>query len=469
MVAGNFSVQRLTYYLLCLSIVLVLLYVGRSFFIPIAYGVFFAFMLKPLCDRIERLVRNRVVAILLSYLVILLVFGGIMFFFAIQIREVITSAGDIVGKLESSLERLMVYCGDFIGWSPMETTDFLEENLTAGVSEPFGLLTTGLSTSGVVISNLALIILYSFFFLLYSTAFKRFVLGQFTDEAQLEGMEALREIQSVASSYLSGMLTVMLVLGVLNSIGLYFIGVPYPLLWGFLGAILAIIPYIGTALGGLLPVLYTTAITDTYWQPIAVVILYVVVQSVEGNLITPKVVGNSVKINALAAVIAIIFGAFLWGFAGLIIAIPLLAMIRIVMEHVEPLKPVALLLSDDLYDHSIRFIGQYNQPRHRLSVFLRGEKPLSWFRSTRAGQPLNRRGKTNPQVIPQPKPKQRDRNTRGQQPLVAQRGGDLDNKNRAVKPGNGTENDGVPVQPRQPTQQQVQQRGGGQGEGREPE
>lgn len=414
MLAGNFSVQRLTYYLISFCAILTMLYVGRSFFIPIAYGVFLAFMLKPLRDRIEKVIPNRVFAILLSFFAVLSLIGGTIFFFAIQITEVISSADNIVANLQRSLEEIMLYCGDYIGWTKMETTDFVAENFIGGIDKPLGLLTSGLSTSSVVLTNVALIVIYAFFFLLYSTAFKRFTLGQFPDDAQLEGMETLREVQSVASSYLGGMLTVMLVLGTLNSVGLYLIGIPYALLWGFLGAFLAVIPYIGTALGGLLPVLYSITVTDTIWQPIAVIILYATVQSIEGNLITPKVVGNSVKINALAAVVAIIFGAFLWGFAGLIIAIPLLAMLRIIMEHVQPLKPVALLLSDDLYDHSIRFIGEYNQPKHRLSTFLQGEKPANGLRlPNRYGKPLNRKGKTNPQVVANTKPKQRDGNSGG--------------------------------------------------------
>lgn len=417
MVGGNFSVQRLAYYLLSFAVVIAMLSVGRSFFIPIAYGVFFAFMLKPFRDKVEKIIPNRVIAILICFLTILLSIGGIFFFFAIQISEVVTSADNIVSNLTGSIEDILIYCGDYIGWSKRETTVFVEQNISAGIEQPLGLLTSGLSTSSVVFTNLALISIYTFFFLLYSTAFKRFALGQFADEAQLEGMETLREIQSVASSYLGGMITVMLVLGVLNSIGLYLIGVPYALLWGFLGAFLAVIPYIGTLIGGMLPVLYSVAIFDTMWQPFAVAILYTVVQSLEGNVITPKVVGNSVKVNALAAVVALIFGAFVWGLAGLIIAIPLLAMLRIVMEHIDPLKPVALLLSDDLYDHSIRFIGQYNQPRHRLAVFLLGKKPVTKIvrpLAPRNRKPLNQPGQSDTEVIAQAKPEQGNSDAGGQ-------------------------------------------------------
>ncbi|MEM6769393.1 MAG: AI-2E family transporter [Bacteroidota bacterium] len=386
MTSGNFSVQRIAYYLICLCIVLVMLYVGQAFFIPIAFGIFLAFLLKPLRDWFERFIPSRVVAILLSYLSILVLLTGVFSFFAFQIREVVTSADNIVASLAESGNVLSHWCGSRLGWTDMGTPDCVTEHISSLFAAPLGILTTGISTSGFILTNFVLVIIYAFFFLLYSTAFKRFVLGQFTNETQFEGMQTLREIQSVASGYLGGMLMVMLVLGVLNTLGLYLIGIRYALLWGFLGALLAVIPYIGTLLGGLLPVLYAVATTGTVWQPVAIIILYGVVQTVEGNLITPKVVGKSVKINALAAVLAIIFGAFFWGFAGLILAIPILAMLRIVMEHSPALQPVALLLSDDLYDHSMRFLGDYNQPKHRISSFLQ-KKPVSvrQVRSSRKG------------------------------------------------------------------------------------
>lgn len=407
MLPGTFSVQRVAYYLICISSIMVILYVGQAFFIPIAFGVLLAFMLKPMRDRFEKFISNRVVAILLCYLTVLIGIGVIVSFFAFQIAEVVASADNIVASLGASGDVIIQWFGNRLGWTEMETSDFITENLNSLFEAPLGLLTTGISTSGLLLTNFTLVIIYAFFFLLYSTAFKRFALGQFTSETQLEGMQTLREVQAVASSYLGGMLTVMLVLGVLNSLGLYLIGIRYALLWGFLGGLLAVIPYIGTLMGGLLPVLYAVATTGTVWQPVAIIILYSVVQTIEGHLITPKVVGRSVKINALAAVIALIFGVFFWGFAGLILAIPVLAMLRIVMEHVPALKPVALLLSDDLYDHSIRFMGDYNQPKHRLSSFLQ-KKPLNvrQLRSTRKrGKPADHTGDSNPEVVADPKTK----------------------------------------------------------------
>jgi len=406
MTSTRFSIQKLAYALICLCIVLSVLYIGSSFFVPMTFGILFAFMLKPACDRIESVVGNRVVAILLTLLMLSLIIGGVFSFFAFQIGGVISEADNILSNLQSAATRTLNQCGAWFGMSARQTTRFFDENFLNSVLAPFSILTSGLSASGYVIGNTFLTTLYTFFFLLYRSAFKNFLIGQFRDAAQDEGERTIQEIQNVASDYLGGMLTVMLVLGVLNSLGLWAIGIQYPLVWGFLGALLAVIPYVGTTLGGLLPLLYAIATTTTFWQPAAVVVLYGSIQFLEGNLITPKIVGNSVKINALAAIISLILGAAFWGLAGLVLSIPLLAMLRIVLDHIKPLKPLALLLSDDLYDHSHIFLDEYHKPEYRItSLFRKRGAPRVTSESSQTGKPTDTVGQPDPEIIPDAKTK----------------------------------------------------------------
>lgn len=407
MTNSRFSIQKLAYALICLSIVFSVLYLGSSFFVPLTFGVLFAFMLKPGCDRVEAVVRNRVLAIILTLLIVGLLISGVFSFFLIQVSGVVSEADNVLLNLQNATTELLNHLGAWFGMSTRETNRFFDENFLNSVLAPFPILTSGLSASGYVIGNFFLAVLYTFFFLLYRSAFKDFLLGQFGDAGQAEGERTIEEIQHVASDYLGGMLTVMLVLGVLNSLGLWLIGIQYPLVWGFLGALLAVIPYVGTTLGGLLPLLYAIATTATFWQPAAVLVLYSTVQFLEGNFITPKIVGNSVKINALAAVIALILGAAFWGLAGLVLAIPLLAMVRIVLEHIKPLKPIALLLSDDLYDHSGIFLTEYHKPEYRITKLFNKinffpEPPPIETRSGNASKPTNAVSKPNPEVVSDP-------------------------------------------------------------------
>src|SRR5690606_7771915 len=110
----------------------------------------------------------------------------------------------------------------------------------------------------------------------------------------------------------------------------------------------AIIPYIGTTLGGMLPFLYAVATADNWWQPLTVVGMYVIIQQLEGNIITPKVVGSSVSINPLVALLAIIVGGFIWGVSGIILAIPIAGVIKIILDHNERTASIGFLLGNQM-------------------------------------------------------------------------------------------------------------------------
>jgi predicted PurR-regulated permease PerM len=231
------------------------------------------------------------------------------------------------------------------------------------------------------------------------------MIGQLRRDIQQEGQQTMKEVQEVAKNYLGGMGLVMLILGILNSFGLWAIGIDYYLVWGFLAAVLGIIPYIGTAIGGLLPFVFTIATTESFWAPLLVVLLYTTVQFIEGNFITPKVLGSSVKLNALAAIMAVLLGSFFWGIAGIVLAIPILAMIRIILTHVEPLRPVALLLSDDLYDQSDRFLQDFNSDRYRFSNIFSSQGSFGLFnRKKLRRKPPQQVGNPDTEVVADPEP-----------------------------------------------------------------
>lgn len=404
--SGSVSFERLAHFLICLCIVLFALYAGSSFFIPITYGLFFSLMLKPVCHRFECNIKSRIVSVVLTLLATSIIVLAVLVFFINQVREILTEADDIFSGFQETIYEWAEYGGGRFGLSGNDVETYIDQAITSVSDEPFGILSSGLSTSGVLLANFSLVMIYTFFFLLYRTPIKNFLLGQLRRDDQIEGHETLKEVQQVAKSYLGGMGLVMLILGVLNSLGLFAIGIDYYLVWGFLAAILAVIPYVGTVIGGLLPFIFAIATTETWWQPIAVVVLYMTVQFVEGNFITPKVLGNSVKINALAAIIAVLIGSVFWGIAGVILAIPLLAMVRIILTHIEPLRPVALLLSDDLYMESNKFLTEFNNPRYRLSNIFSGKTTLTMLPRRRAAlnqPPAQRVRDADAEVVADPK------------------------------------------------------------------
>jgi predicted PurR-regulated permease PerM len=105
----------------------------------------------------------------------------------------------------------------------------------------------------------------------------------------------------------------MLILGFANSVCLWIIGIDSPFLFGFLAAALSIIPYIGTTIGASIPILYAFMTYESLWVPFSVAALFWGIQMLDNNFLSPKVVGNSLQVNALAAIVSLIIGASIWG------------------------------------------------------------------------------------------------------------------------------------------------------------
>ena len=211
--------------------------------------------------------------------------------------------------------------------------------------------------------------------LLYRTAFKNFFLTQVNSNNR-KGLEHLfNQIQKLTKRYLIGQGLVIIILGVLIGTGLWIIGVPYPYFWGFLAGFLEIIPYVGTTIGGVLPFTYMLMVSDTLWQPWAVVALYIIVQQIEGNLISPNVMGSSIKVNPLFIIVGLFLGGIIWGISGMILVLPILAISKEVFRSFDVLAPISYLMEDGLSRKEDIFLEQFDSAKHRfLGLFFEEKK-----------------------------------------------------------------------------------------------
>jgi predicted PurR-regulated permease PerM len=154
----------------------------------------------------------------------------------------------------------------------------------------------------------------------------------------------LHKIERVVRSYILGMFIVILIVAVLNSLGLMLLGIQHAIFFGVLAAILIVIPYVGIIVGSLLPILFALVTKDSLWYPVGVLGLFWGVQVLEGNFITPNIVGNKVSINPFAAILALFFSGIVWGIPGMVLSIPLLAIFKVICDAVKPLQSIGFLL-----------------------------------------------------------------------------------------------------------------------------
>ena len=371
---SKLDIQKLAYALIILVLITYIAKVASGIILPFLFSVLFMLLLHPICQKIERYIPNRVVAILFTFLTVLIPLIGIVVLFSYQFVDVFENMSSLSEKLNAGVQKLFQSVNEKLGFSNKFSKEWLSKNSSKFLETPVAFIGESISSSSLFLGNFALCMLYCFFLLLYRQSFKNFLLYQVSESERSTTEEIINNIQKVVQEYLSGLAIVMLVLGTINSIGLYFIGISYALFWGFLAAFLAIIPYVGTFVGGFLPFLFSIATTSGYVQPMLVVALFTTVQALEGNIITPNIVGSSVKINPLAAILGIVVGGTIWGLSGLILAIPLIAILRILMGQFDYFKPFSFLLSDDIYGREEIFEEKFNREKFRLRNFFKKKK-----------------------------------------------------------------------------------------------
>ena len=172
-----------------------------------------------------------------------------------------------------------------------------------------------LATTSIV-TNLFLVLLFAFFFLLYRDFFRSFFYKVFDDTRRSKIDDVMGRIYQVVKDYLAGLVLVILIIGTLMTVGLLILGVDYAVFFGFFGACLVLIPYFGISLGSLLPAAYTLVTQDNPLKALGVIGVFLFVQTIEGNFITPYIVGSKVSINPLAAIVVLILVGERVGLAG---------------------------------------------------------------------------------------------------------------------------------------------------------
>ena len=228
------------------------------------------------------------------------------------------------------------------------TTDKQIELLKNAAQNTQAYLGDTLSTIVGMVSVIILIPIYVFFLLFYKPLILDFLFHAFSEKHSLRVADILSETKTSVQSYIWGLLIEMIIVSSMNSCALLVLGVRSAILIGVIGGILNVIPYLGGLVAILLPVLMATVTKEGYSTQLAIIAAYMVIQFIDNNVLVPKVVSSKVKINALVSIIIVLMGGGLWGFAGMFLSIPFLAILKIIFDRVDGLKPWGKLFGTEV-------------------------------------------------------------------------------------------------------------------------
>lgn len=341
---------RLAYVLISLVIVIYGMYILRDLLIPLTFSGIIALLLVPVCLFLEKYGFPRWLAITVA---VLLTLGLIALFFYIiyvQITDLEEILPQLTDKAEKWYRDLQFMIRDTFHISRTKQRIEGQKYLTEFIKNNGDIITNTLSTTTGLLGNLTLIPLYVFLLLLYRDFIRVFFYKALKPVSNHRVDVVLKKVKDVVVNYVVGLIIVIGIIGILNTTGLLILGIDHAFFFGFFAAILVLIPYIGVAIGSLLPIVFALITKDSAWYAFGVAALFFGVQFLEGNFITPYVVGSKVSINSMSAIIALIIFGNLWGLSGLVLALPLTAIIKVIFDSIEGLRPYGFLIGDADHD-----------------------------------------------------------------------------------------------------------------------
>ncbi len=343
-------IAKFAFALISVTILVYWLVVLQDILVPVLIAIILSMAIFPVANWLENKGLGRVWAVTITLILFTAVAVGIIWLASTQV----SNFGEMIPQLQA---KIMNWFNQIQRWG--ESTFHVERKAQIAQLRKYGtgmlssggtLFSTALATTGNLLGNLSLIPIYMFFFLYYRDFFKMFFYKLFNNISRRRVDAVLTKIYEVVHSYLTGLVTVTLIVGTLNTIGLLALGIDYAVFFGFLAAALLVIPFIGILIGSILPIIIALITKDSPMYAVGVAGVFIFVQFLEGNFITPQIVGSKVSINGLIAIVALLLGSALWGLAGMALSLPTIAILKVVFDSVPALKPFAYVLGEPDHD-----------------------------------------------------------------------------------------------------------------------
>jgi len=337
------TVERAVMVLFFLFLVFTGLYFAKPFLVPLCFAGLFAMLFLPLCRRFERKGISRGVATLFCILILLSVVAGIVMLITWQVNDLTSDLGNVQQKAKELMKQVQDYISRTFGVGRAEQDKIIEEQSknTNGAIAGMGSYLFGF------LVDFILMLVYTFLFLHARNHLKKFILKLVPANATSTAEDAMTNIQKVTQQYLTGLSLMIVCLWILYSIGFSIVGLNNAFFFAILCGLLETVPFVGNLTGNSLAILMALTQGGGADMIIGILITYGLIQFFQTYLLEPLVVGAEVNINPLFTIIALVLGELIWGIPGMVLAIPLLAIVKIICDHIEPLKPYGFLIGSN--------------------------------------------------------------------------------------------------------------------------
>ena len=343
--------DQIKYWTIAAAILLIFLWLLGDILLPFILGAAIAYLLDPIVDRLERLGTGRVLG---TTLILVAAFFVLFFIFLLliplvidQFRLLAKAAPDLVNSVQA------LVLNQIASIAPeSEVVNSTVSKLSTMAQEKLGIIFGSVMASAFSLIDIIMIMVITPVVAVYLLVDWDRILGKINELLPLDHAPVIRslasEIDSTLSAFVRGMIAVCLVLGIYYATALTIIGLEFGLIIGLIAGLVSFIPYVGALLGGILAIGLALMQFWGEFQAVASVIgIFIIGQIFEGNILTPKLVGNSVGLHPVSLILALsLFGGF-FGFVGLLLAVPLAATAGVILRFlVQNYKTSRLYLGE---------------------------------------------------------------------------------------------------------------------------
>jgi predicted PurR-regulated permease PerM len=323
------------------------IYLGQVIFVPLAFSVLLAIVLLPFTNMLERNRMPKALADLVAVITALILVAGILYFLYSQISRFLRDIPSIKSHLSEHYYAMQSWIQQKLNISNESQANIINNAAEKVKSSGGSYIGRTFLTITQLSFSIALVTVYTFFILYYRHSIKRFLIAVFKKTHTPKVNEVLLESKNIIQQYITGLLIEMVIVGIAVSAVLLIIGVKYAIFFGVLTAILNIMPYIGILISTGFTVLITLTTTDQLHSIIWIIVGMEFVHFMDANFVMPKIVGSKVKINSLITIIGVLVAAELVGVSGIFLALPTIAILKIIFDRVDGLKPWGEMMGEE--------------------------------------------------------------------------------------------------------------------------
>lgn len=319
------------------------LYIAQVFLKPICFAMLLSMLLLPMTKAMENRNINTYIASFFSILVVLVVLAGVGFLLWWQASELAQNTAHIERTFDEWMRQSQRFLYRTFGLNYQDQKEMLDEQQSALASYVPTIMEEIMSISAKIV----LVLVYTYMFLTHRHKINRFLLRVTGSGDEEKTKSIIDSANQLSISYLGGLLKLIVAMTILFSLGYWIIGIENPIFFGSVCGVMEMIPFLGNLIGSLFTAVGAIAQTGNTEVIPFIFLVYFVIQFIQSYILEPLILGSEVNVNPLFSILALIVGEMIWGIAGMVLAIPMLGILKIYFDHYENLKPYGQLIGSN--------------------------------------------------------------------------------------------------------------------------